>query len=230
MVPGPSRSQMACSAAGSAQVANPLDSSVNPIPARGGLAFGPLVAVEPHLDRVREVGADLDERRPEIGVPEVEIETRHPPVGLGERKPRNPVVARAFRRGEHVLELLRDPDRGHPAAAGARLPSQIRPHHLDLAVVLTEPHHRDVVVGGETVHRRAERGADLLHDRRRRDRIAQMRGHKRHHLPAHLQVRHIAVQIDPIQALHIQAHMPVKHIVYRHRRSHDRQPGRPSRS
>ena len=33
MVPGPSRSQITCSAAGSAQLANPLDSSVNPIPA-----------------------------------------------------------------------------------------------------------------------------------------------------------------------------------------------------
>ena len=33
MVPGCSRSQIACSAAGSSQAANPLDSSVNPIPA-----------------------------------------------------------------------------------------------------------------------------------------------------------------------------------------------------
>ncbi len=33
MVPGPSRSQIACNASGSAQMANPLDSSVNPIPA-----------------------------------------------------------------------------------------------------------------------------------------------------------------------------------------------------
>ena len=33
MVPGPSRSQIACKPAGSSQVANPLDSSVNPIPA-----------------------------------------------------------------------------------------------------------------------------------------------------------------------------------------------------
>ena len=40
---------------------------------------------------------------------------------------------------------------------------------------------------------------------------------KRHHLPAHLQVRHVAVQIDPIQTLHIEPHMPVKHIVDRHR-------------
>ena len=57
-----------------------------------------------------------------------------------------------------------------------------------------------------------------------------MRGHKRRHLPTHLQIRHIAVEIDPIQALHIQAHMPVEHIVHRHHRSHDCQPGRPSRS
>jgi hypothetical protein len=87
----------------------PLDSSVNPMPARVAWRLGPLVAVEPDLDRVREVGADLDERRTEIGGPEVEVKTRHPPVGLGKRKPRNPVVARALRRSEHVLEFLGGP-------------------------------------------------------------------------------------------------------------------------
>ena len=39
MVPGPSVSQMRCSPAGSSVVANPLSSSVNPIPAGGGGAF-----------------------------------------------------------------------------------------------------------------------------------------------------------------------------------------------
>jgi hypothetical protein len=34
MSAGPSRSQIACRAAGSSQAANPLDSSVKPIPAR----------------------------------------------------------------------------------------------------------------------------------------------------------------------------------------------------
>ena len=33
IVPGPSRSQIACSAGGSSQAANPLDSAVNPSPA-----------------------------------------------------------------------------------------------------------------------------------------------------------------------------------------------------
>jgi len=34
MVPGPNRSQISCKPSGSSQVAKPLDSSVNPIPAR----------------------------------------------------------------------------------------------------------------------------------------------------------------------------------------------------
>jgi hypothetical protein len=47
-----------------------------------GLVFGPLVAVEPHLGRLREVGADLDEARPEVGVADVE-------VNMAERPPRS---------------------------------------------------------------------------------------------------------------------------------------------
>jgi len=38
-----------------------------------GLAFGPLVPVEPDLRRVREVGADLDEPRPPVRVQDVEV-------------------------------------------------------------------------------------------------------------------------------------------------------------
>ena len=60
-------------------------------------------------------------------------------------------------------------------------------------------------------------------DARRRDRITQMRSHERHHQPSHLQVRHIAGQVDPIQTLHIEVHMPVAHLVHRHRRSDIRQ-------
>jgi hypothetical protein len=61
--------------------------------------------------------------------------------------------------------------------------------------VLAEPHHRDMVVGSEAVHRRAERG------------------HKRHHLPTHLQIRQIPVQIDPVQAPVTDRHDQTKHHV-----------------
>ena len=162
-----------------------------------GLPLGPLVAVDPDLHRIREVGAHLDERRSEIVVPEVKVITGDPPVGFGEREP-DRLTAALLGRGEHRRELLRNPDRGHPRPAGRRLPRQIWPHPIDLAVVPPEPHHRNPVVLGERRHRPAERGTDLLHDRRRRDRVTQMRGQKRHHLPTHLQVRHIAVQINPI--------------------------------
>jgi hypothetical protein len=44
------------------------------------------VPVDPDLDRVREVGTDLDERWAELVVPEVEVVAGDPPVGLGERE------------------------------------------------------------------------------------------------------------------------------------------------
>ena len=47
-----------------------------------------------------------------------------------------------------------------------------------------------------------------------------MRRHKRHHLTANLLIRHVAVQINPIHALHIEHHMPIEHIIHRHRGSH----------
>ena len=48
----------------------------------GGLAFGPLVAMHPHLGRVGEVATDLDETRPEVGVEDIEVVDRRPPVAL----------------------------------------------------------------------------------------------------------------------------------------------------
>lgn len=43
---------------------------------------------------------------------------------------------------------------------------------------------------------------------------------KRHHLPGHLQIWHIPVQINPVQALHIQRHMPIKQIIHPHHIGH----------
>ena len=200
------------------QEANPLDSSAEPDPGLGRLPFGPLVTVDPDLHRVREVGAHLHERRPEIVVPDVEVVAGHPPLGHREGEPHR-LAPLFLGGGEHRRELLRHPDRGHPRPAGG-LPGQIRPHHLDLAVVLAEPHHRDVIGLGERRHRPAKRRADLLEDRRRRNLITQMRGQERDHRPTRLQGRHIAIQTDAIQTLNIQRYMPIEHIVHRHRRSH----------
>jgi len=68
--------------------------------------------------------------------------------------------------GEHVLELLGNPDRCDPGHAGAGLRVQVAAHHIDLPVGLLEPDNRDVMVLGERADVLPELGPDLLHDRR----------------------------------------------------------------
>ena len=90
-----------------------------------GLAFGPLVAVEPHLGRIGEVGADLDEPRPELGVEHVEVVDPDAAFGLGELEPDPAAGAGVLGGGEHPLELLgrrrsRPPRTGRRARAASR--------------------------------------------------------------------------------------------------------------
>src|SRR5665811_1714166 len=96
--------------------------------------------VDPDLDWVGEVRADLDERGPEVDVPQVEVEARDPPVGLGEGEPRGTARALALRRGEHVLVLLRDSDRRDPGATGSRLRGHVTSHDVTLALLLSLIH------------------------------------------------------------------------------------------
>jgi hypothetical protein len=86
-------------------------------------------------------------------------------------------------------------------------------HDLGLAGVLGEAHDRDAVVGGEAGHRRPERVADLGEAGRRGNRMAQVLGQERDHLPADLQVRDVGVQIDAVQALQVEGHMAVEEVV-----------------
>lgn len=187
-----------------------------------------ILAIDPDLDRVREVRADLHETGAELLVHDVEVVAGHPPLGLGEgelRQVHGPGAALVGR--PHRLELLRHADRGHPAPSRGGQPVLVGPHHVDLPVVLAEAHHRDVAGGGEPGHCPAEPVADLLEDRRRGHRLAQMLGQERDHLPTHLQVRHIAVEVDAVQALDVQPHVPIQQVVDRHHGSHHRTPPRP---
>src|SRR6185312_6253189 len=76
MSAGPSRSQIACNpdrvVGGGESVGQRGESDPGP----GRLLLGPLMSVQPDLDRIRQVGTDLDERRAELLVPQVEVETR----------------------------------------------------------------------------------------------------------------------------------------------------------
>ena len=177
-----------------------------------GLAFGPFVAVEPHLGRVREVGAHLDECGTEVDVPQVEVVATDSPVCFGEPPLPCPGRAWALVGAPDALELLGNPDRGDSGASGGGLPVQVRAHQLELApdIVLAEPHPGNIVLVGKGTDGSAEPVTELLEQRRGRERKTQVVRQERHHLRRGLQRRHIGIEIDPVQALDIQGDVTVQ--------------------
>ena len=187
-----------------------------------------LMAVEPDLHRIGEVRADLDEPRTPPLIPDIEVIAGHPPLGHGIGKLRRTGrVSVALARVPHLLELLRPADRHHlrPASAGGA--RQQRAHHVDLPDALLELDHRDVVVLSEPRHRLPEPGADLLDHRRGSDRHAQVAVQERDDLPAHLKHGHVAVEVDPVQALHVQHRMTIQQLRNRDHTRHDNRPAQP---
>jgi len=175
------------------------------------------VPVQPHLHRPRAVRADLDERRAEVGVPEVEVVHGDAAVGLVEGELRSlGRVGITLAGDEHPLDLLSHPDRSDLRPAGRRGRIQVRAHHVDVAVSGGQLDHRHVVGQREGLHRPAEPVPDLLQTRRRRDRVPAM-GQELDHLPADLQLTEVTVQVDPVQAVHVQLHVPVQNLVDGHR-------------
>jgi len=126
----------------------------------------------------------------------------------------------APRRGEDVLVLLGHSDRRHPRPAASCLRGQVATHDLDLAVTFVKANHRDVVGVGERPDRAAEGRADLLHDRRRGNRVSQVRSHERRHLPGDLKTWYLAVEMDPVQTLDTQGHVTIQKLIRRQRCSH----------
>jgi hypothetical protein len=90
------------------------------------------------------------------------------------------------------------------------------------AVRLLQPQHRDVAVVGEAAHRPPEPVPDLLEQRRRRQREPEMVMQEPGHLPRHLQLGHVRVQIQPIHAVDLEGHMPIEHLVDVGHRRHAR--------
>src|SRR3546814_3771956 len=97
-----------------------------PDPRLPGLPFRPLVAVDAQLRVVREVGAELQEERPEVRVHGVDVEVVHQPGGLHDPRVRDALGVAAFLGAEQVRLLLRPPEEQHAlvSAVGFELRSE----------------------------------------------------------------------------------------------------------
>ena len=83
----------------------------------------------------REVRADLDEARAELGIKDVEEVDADPALGLVPVEPHADGGARLLRRREHPLELLGDDDGDDPGSALPLRSLEMRADVVKLAVV-----------------------------------------------------------------------------------------------
>ena len=183
------------------------------------------MAVAPHLGRVGEVGADLDEAGSEVSVQQVEVPHADPALLLHELEPHRPRsrLVGAVLGPEDPLHLLGRHDRHHPEAALALRRLQVGHHVVQLAVVeagpvrLLQPENRDLPLRREVLDRLAEAVAVLLEQRRGGDGIAPVAHQELHDLAAHLQVGDVGVQVQAVDAGQLHGHVALKDIVDRDR-------------
>lgn len=102
-------------------------------------------------------------------------------------------------RAEHALVLLGHPDRHHPALPDGLGLLHQGMYRIDLAFVLGEVHHRDVIGGSEVAYGGPEPVAALFHDGRGGDRIAAVPAQECCRLSGNLQRGHVQVQVDPVE-------------------------------
>jgi hypothetical protein len=102
-----------------------------------GLALGPLAPVEPDLGRIGEVGADLDEARPEVGVADVEVIDADTALLAKELKAHRLGLGGAVAGAHDPLKLLAGHDRHDPETALALSGLQIGTDMIELAVIPT---------------------------------------------------------------------------------------------
>ena len=141
-----------------------------------------LMPIEPNLHRIRKVGADLDERRPEIVVPNVEVIAGNPPLGhrVGNHTPE--LCPSVFGRGVDRRELLGHTNRGHTAEidAGTTALRAVVAHRDDLVKTRAQTVNRlhvvltNLVPAGAARDLTADHAAELVRGVRPRDAAAQI--------------------------------------------------------
>src|SRR5439155_1592690 len=149
----------------------------------------------------------FEERRPELGVQDVEVVDPDAPLLAKEVKAdglrvHGPVAAR-----QDPLELLAGDNRDNAEAALAFGALQVRADVIELAVVPARPiglfelKDRNSAVGRERPDLATEPVADRAQQRRRGNLMPKMPAQEPHDLATDLQARQVCVEIEPIDAL-----------------------------
>ena len=94
-------------------------------------------------------------------------------------------------------------------------------HHVVLALALDEVHPRHTVVPGEAMYRCGERVGDRCQRGGRGDRQTQLTVDEPEQTTRVLQLRHVDVEIHPIDALHLEGHVLGQDISHSARYGHD---------
>ena len=104
--------------------------------------------------------------------------------------------------------FLRPPDEHDSLGAARRLEGgQVLVHHIVFTLPPGEVHPGDLLLFGETVHRRGETVSDPGQRGRRGDRQAQLTLHIPQQPAGVLQLRDVDVEVHPVDALHLERHM-----------------------
>ena len=162
------------------------------------LLFHPLMAVETNLDRIRQIGADLDERRAPLAIVDVEVVLRGGDPLAREVEGDAALRAPTLLRFERPLLLLGEAEQHDPA----RLVKRERWAVGDRVFILAglEFHHRNRMRGRKLLDRRGESVVHRLEERRRRNRMTEMIAQEVTEATRGLQLGHIGMQIEPVEA------------------------------
>jgi hypothetical protein len=152
------------------------------------------------------------ERRPEVRIEDVEVVDADAPALAEELKAHRPGLGGAV---DHPRKLLAGHDRHHPEVALSLGRLKVGTDVVELAVIRPRPiwrlelEDRDPMSVGEPPDLTTEAVADPAQKRGRRGRLPEVPGDEPHHLAAHLQVRDIRVEQQPIDALDLQGDVPI---------------------
>ena len=170
----------------------------------GCLPLGPVVAVNAQLGVEREVAAELQEERAEVGIDAIEVKVVDHGTGLHQPGVARAVRATAFPGAPDHRLLLPAPDVQDPLLC--REPGQVPLGEVVLAF-LAEVHQVQAVRLSEVVDVRDEGLGHRIHQRGRGELITPVPDEEDRHPAAVLQPGLIDVEVHPVDALDLQHHV-----------------------